>query len=40
MFGLVLGGIADVTRGHRDPAETAAWVWGFCLHGLRPRRQT
>ena len=35
MFGIVLGGIADVTRGRGDPVETAAWVWTFCLYGLR-----
>jgi AcrR family transcriptional regulator len=37
MFGIVLDGIADVTRGKGDPAETAAWVWRFCLYGLRGR---
>jgi AcrR family transcriptional regulator len=37
MFGIVLDGIADVTRGQGDPIETAGWVWGFCLYGLRRR---
>jgi AcrR family transcriptional regulator len=37
VFGIVLCGIADVTRGQGDPGETAAWVWRFCLHGLRGR---
>lgn len=37
LFGIVLGGIADVTRGRGDPVEMAAWVWRFCLYGLRGR---
>ncbi len=38
VFGVLLGGINDVTTGAADPGEMAAWLWQFCWSGLAPRR--
>jgi AcrR family transcriptional regulator len=34
VFGVLLGGINDVTTGRADPKEMAAWLWQFCWSGL------
>jgi AcrR family transcriptional regulator len=34
VFGVLLGGINDVTTGQADPTEMAAWLWQFCWSGL------
>jgi AcrR family transcriptional regulator len=38
VFGVLLGGINDVTTGEADPPEMAAWLWQFCWSGLAPRQ--
>jgi AcrR family transcriptional regulator len=39
VFGVLLGGINDVTTGEADPREMAAWLWQFCWSGLASRRE-
>jgi hypothetical protein len=34
VFGVLLGGINDVTTGRADPREIADWLWKFCWSGL------
>ena len=35
VFGLVLGGIHDVTLGRTEPLAEAEYLWRFCFDGLR-----
>lgn len=35
VFGVLLGGITDVTAGRADPRETAGWLWEFCWSGVQ-----
>jgi AcrR family transcriptional regulator len=37
VFGVLLGGINDVTTGQADPPEMATWLWRFCWSGLAAR---
>lgn len=37
VFGVVLNGIAEVTRGRAGAREMARWTWEFCEGGLRGR---
>jgi AcrR family transcriptional regulator len=35
VFGILLGGITDVTSGSADPRELARWLWRFCWSGIQ-----